>query len=86
MYSLGVVGYFAASGRLPFPGATAAEILEQHINRPAPPLLSRGRVGWLGPPAPLPQRRKSLHNRVLWTPGIERLIPVPCRVAAPELY
>lgn len=36
IYSLGVVGFFAATGRLPFGGATTAEILEQHIHRPAP--------------------------------------------------
>jgi serine/threonine-protein kinase len=43
VYSLGVAGYFAASGRLPFPGTTAAEILEQKLNRPPPPLATGGR-------------------------------------------
>jgi serine/threonine-protein kinase len=43
VYSLGVVGYFAASARLPFQAATAAEMMDQHVNRPAPPLVTAGR-------------------------------------------
>ncbi len=40
VYSLGVVGYLAASGRLPFDGATISEVLAKHITQPAPPLAS----------------------------------------------
>lgn len=37
LYSLGVVGYYALSGRLPFAGSTPA-LIGQHINQPPPPL------------------------------------------------
>lgn len=37
LYSLGVVGYYALSGRLPFAGTTPA-LIGQHINQPPPPL------------------------------------------------
>ena len=42
VYSLGVTGYFAVSGRVPFEGRTAQEILDQHVNRPAPPIETPG--------------------------------------------
>jgi serine/threonine-protein kinase len=42
VYSLGVVGYFAATGRLPFTGATVSEVLAKHITQPAPPLTTVG--------------------------------------------
>ena len=40
LYSLGCVGFYALSGRVPFTGPTAAAILAQHLTQPAPPLLS----------------------------------------------
>ena len=40
LYSLGVVGFFALSGTLPFDGATAASVLVAHHTRAAPPLAS----------------------------------------------
>ncbi len=40
LYSLGCVGYYALSGRVPFTGPTAAAILAQHLTQPPPPLLS----------------------------------------------
>ncbi|MDX2192732.1 MAG: protein kinase [Gemmatimonadales bacterium] len=40
LYALGVVGFLALSGRLPFDGAQAATVLVQHATRPAPPLAS----------------------------------------------
>ncbi|MDQ8153821.1 MAG: serine/threonine-protein kinase [Gemmatimonadota bacterium] len=40
LYSLGVVGYFLLSGRLPFEGDGATAVLVAHITKPAPPLLS----------------------------------------------
>ncbi len=38
VYSLGVVAYYALSGRLPFDAATDAALLMLHITTPAPPL------------------------------------------------
>jgi serine/threonine-protein kinase len=40
VYSLGVVGFYALSGRLPFTGATAVARLTANLTRPAPPLPS----------------------------------------------
>ena len=41
VYGLGVVAYQALTGKPPFTGASAVEILVQHMNRPAPPLGPR---------------------------------------------
>jgi serine/threonine protein kinase len=41
VYGLGVVAYQALTGRPPFVGATAVEILVQHLNRAAPALAPR---------------------------------------------
>lgn len=38
LYSLGVVGYYALSGRLPFAGPSVTALVGQHINQPPPPL------------------------------------------------
>jgi serine/threonine-protein kinase len=40
VYSLGVVGYYCLSGRLPFPGASAAQVLMRHLTQAPPPLAS----------------------------------------------
>jgi serine/threonine-protein kinase len=40
VYSLGVVGFYALSGRLPFTGATAVARLTANLTSPAPPLPS----------------------------------------------
>ena len=40
VYSLGVVGFYALSGRLPFPGTTAVARLTANLTLPAPPLPS----------------------------------------------
>ena len=40
IYSLGIVGHFMLSGRLPFQGATVAATLAKHLTQPAPPLSS----------------------------------------------
>jgi len=47
LYSLGVCGFFAITGRLPFDGATPEEIVAQHLTSPAP---SVGRVTSAVPP------------------------------------
>ena len=40
IYSLGVLGYYAISGRLPFEGETVGAVLAKHITQPAPPVSS----------------------------------------------
>jgi predicted Ser/Thr protein kinase len=40
LYSLGVVAFFALSGRLPFDATEIPAMLAQHITKPAPPLAS----------------------------------------------
>lgn len=40
LYSLGVVGYYALTGRLPFDGETSAEVVAQHLNATAPSITS----------------------------------------------
>jgi eukaryotic-like serine/threonine-protein kinase len=41
IYGLGVVAYHALTGRPPFRGSSAVEILVQHLNKPVPPLAPR---------------------------------------------
>lgn len=43
IYSLGATAFYACSGRLPFEGSTAMEVVAQHATRPPPPLRSLGR-------------------------------------------
>jgi serine/threonine-protein kinase len=40
IYSLGVVGYFALTGRLPFDGATTTQVMAAHIAQRAKPMQS----------------------------------------------
>jgi hypothetical protein len=42
LYSLGVMAYAMLSGRLPFVGKTPAEVIVQHMTRPAEPLVVEG--------------------------------------------
>ena len=42
IYSLGATAFFAFSGRLPFEGRTATEILAKHVTEPPPTLASSG--------------------------------------------
>jgi serine/threonine-protein kinase PpkA len=37
-YSLGIILYEMLTGRKPYTGATAMEVLQQHVNSPLPPL------------------------------------------------
>ncbi|MEO8335849.1 MAG: protein kinase [bacterium] len=41
LYSLGVVGYYALTGRLPFDGETSAEVVAKHLNTIAPSIASQ---------------------------------------------
>ena len=40
LYSLGVVGFYAVTGRLPFEAPSAAALLSLHLTTPAPPVAS----------------------------------------------
>jgi hypothetical protein len=40
LYSLGVVGFYALSGRPPFAGATARAVMAKHLTQAAPPVSS----------------------------------------------
>jgi serine/threonine-protein kinase len=40
LYSLGVTAFFALTGRYPFEGDTAGQLLAQHLTMPAPPIAS----------------------------------------------
>src|SRR5258707_5940140 len=40
LYSLGVVGFFAFSGTLPFEGEKATDVLAKQVTEPAPPLAT----------------------------------------------
>src|SRR3989441_11651293 len=40
LYSLGVVGFFALSGELPFVGPDDMTVLARHVSDPPPPLAS----------------------------------------------
>jgi hypothetical protein len=42
LYSLGVMAYAMLSGRLPFEGKTPADVIVQHMTRPAEPLVVQG--------------------------------------------
>lgn len=44
VYSLGIVGYRALTGRLPFGGATPKEIMDKQIKEPPPPLAEPWQV------------------------------------------
>jgi serine/threonine-protein kinase len=40
LYSLGITGYYALTGRLPFDGATSAEVVTRQLNATAPSITS----------------------------------------------
>ena len=40
LYSLGVVGFYALTGRFPFDAAMASAVLVAHVTKPAPPVLT----------------------------------------------
>ena len=42
IYALGATAYYVCSGRLPFEGERAVEVLAKHVTEPVPPLASLG--------------------------------------------
>ncbi len=62
LYSLGIVGYFACSGALPFEAERATDVLAKQVTEPAPPL---------GSAAPLVPRRlaQAIHRCLAKQPG-----------------
>ena len=56
LYALGVVGYLALSGRLPFDAPNVPAILAQHLTQPVPPLA---------PPRPVPRALSAAIERCL---------------------
>jgi eukaryotic-like serine/threonine-protein kinase len=42
LYALGATAYYVCSGRLPFSGERAVEVLAKHVTEPVPPLASLG--------------------------------------------
>jgi eukaryotic-like serine/threonine-protein kinase len=91
LYSLGVVGFFALSGRLPFTGPSAQAFMAQHVTRPAPAVSSVAR----GVPTPLaraidqclqkdpsqrPATGEALADALVPTLAKREDVPVPVRV------
>jgi predicted Ser/Thr protein kinase len=40
LYSLGIAGFYALTGRLPFEGETSGDLVTQHLTKPAPAITS----------------------------------------------
>jgi serine/threonine-protein kinase len=57
LYGLGATAFFAFSGRLPFEGASATEVLARQVTEPSPPLASLG--------LPVPRKLAALVDRCL---------------------
>jgi serine/threonine-protein kinase len=91
LYALGVVGYFALTGTLPFTAPTTQGVLMQHLTKPAPPVSSVAR----GAPAALARAidtclQKNANDRFTTgealadslAPSLEKRadVPVPIRV------
>jgi len=64
LYALGIVGYFALSGTLPFEGKTPTEVLAKQVTEPAPPLQSAA--------SGLPRRLARALDRCLEKDPLER--------------
>src|SRR5207237_492420 len=82
LYSLGVVGFFALSGRLPFDGPDAMTVLARHVTDPPPPVAS------LAPG--VPERLAEAIDRCLskdpaarYPSGEAFAVPVPAALARP---
>ena len=93
LYSLGVVGYYALSGRLPFTAPSVAAVLAQHVTKPAPPLDAPGAPralveavkGCLAKdPAQRPQSGEDLAATLGTALEARRDLPVPVRAFLSE--
>src|SRR5438552_561588 len=62
LYSLGVVGFFALSGELPFVGPDDMTVLARHVSDPPPPLASVA-------PAVPPRLAETIHRCLAKDPG-----------------
>jgi hypothetical protein len=91
LYSLGVVAFYALSGRLPFDAPDVAALLAMHITRPPPPLASvaQGVPGKLAQavdrclakdPAERFQTGEALAEAVTETTALAKEVPTPIRV------
>lgn len=90
IYALGVLGYYAATGRFPFVGATASDVLDQHIRCPAPVLASAIAQGddtlpavvercLAKDPAARFQRAAALAGALAASPTLSGALPAPLR-------
>ena len=75
LYGLGATAFFALSGRLPFEGTSATEILARQVTEPPPPLTSLG--------LPVPRKLALLVDRCLAKPPDHR--PASARAFAEQL-
>jgi eukaryotic-like serine/threonine-protein kinase len=91
LYALGVVAFFALSGKLPFDAPDVAALLAMHITRPAPPLatLAPGLPGKLAQavdrclaksPADRFQTGEALAEAVAAATAVTREVPAPIRI------
>ncbi len=88
LYSLGVVGYYALSGRLPFTAPSVAGLLAQHVGKECPPLTVAGAprslVGAVErclakDPSQRPQSGEQLATVLGTAIEVRRDLPIPLR-------
>jgi len=93
LYSLGVVGYYALSGRLPFTASSVVALLAQHVTKPSPPLNAPGAPHSLvaaverclaKDPAQRPQTGEDLAAALGTALDTRRDLPVPIRAFLSE--
>jgi eukaryotic-like serine/threonine-protein kinase len=94
LYSLGVVGYYALSGRLPFTATSVPALLAQHVTKACPPLTAPGVPqalvsaveGCLAKdPAQRPQSGEQLATVLGTALDARRDLPVPVRAFLTEI-
>ena len=93
LYSLGVVGYYALSGRLPFTAPSVAAVLAQQVTKPSPPLDAPGAPRALvaavesclaKDPGRRPQSGEDLASALGTAIEVRRDVPVPVRALLSE--
>src|SRR3982750_1692318 len=91
LYSLGVVGFYALTGRLPFDGPTPQAVVTKHLAMPAPPIASVAsavppRLAPAGAPCPAKAPVRRYRGAEAFAEAIDlafehaREIPAPLRV------